>query len=424
MNKNTICKHPFNGIALKEYDTAGKLLTFWPCCMMGNQTLEEVKSGALNKFKRLSIPYYEKLNNYTPLEMFNHPRMENLRQNLINGVRDKACEVCWEMEDRNIVSFRQRSLDNEDIDKIPEKKKLEIIDMSINNKCNLRCRMCSPSASSMLAIDYKYFIDNGLLDDVRASAVRFGDAYQGAFKLNVNKQWQWIINNTDKFKRLRLSGGEPFYNEDVIHFIDSAIANGTAKDITLEFHTNGTLLTDDLIEKLSHFENNLNFSIDGTDKVYEFIRYPAEWNVVDRNIRAFASKIPQKYINLVFVTMITNVFNIPKFVAWADSLNNDRPIKDGRVALTCAEVHTQNRGVSLRNLSIDLLEQAYNEISIAGKKYPAINIGDALSIIEDSINNNIGDKSKTLKELELFDQARNQNFRDYLDSRIVDWLDR
>jgi sulfatase maturation enzyme AslB (radical SAM superfamily) len=253
MSKSTICKYPFNSIAIKEYNANGELISFWPCCMMGNQTLEEVEKGIHLKKKLPTLPG-EKLNDLTPI--------------------DKACTVCWEMEDRGIQSFRERSFSRDDaVDEIVSAQKLEIIDMSINNKCNLRCRMCSPSASSLLAVDHKYFTDNNLMDELKGSAVRWAPAELGAFKLKTNKQWQWIINNTDKFNRLRLSGGEPFDNDDVLEFIDTAIANGTAKDITLEFHTNGTLLTDELIEKLSYFNNNLNFSIDGTDKVYEFIRY-------------------------------------------------------------------------------------------------------------------------------------------------------
>ena len=86
MNKNTICKYPFNSIAIKDYTNNGELKTFWPCCMMGNQTLEEVKLGISKKYARMGIPSDEKLSDYTPLEIFNHPAMENLRQNLINGI--------------------------------------------------------------------------------------------------------------------------------------------------------------------------------------------------------------------------------------------------------------------------------------------------------------------------------------------------
>ncbi len=423
MTKNTICKYPFTSIAVKEYDSNGKPLSFWPCCMMGNQTLEEVKQG-IHIRSKFPLRQGEDISEYTPLDFFNHPGMEQLRNNLANGIRDKACTVCWEMEDRDIRSFRQLSFQKGEENEIPKSIKLETIDMSINNKCNLRCRMCAPSASSLLTVDHKYFLENNLMDELKKTAVRWGGAELGAFKLKTNKQWQWIINNTDKFSTLRLSGGEPFYNEDVLEFLDKAIASGNAKNITLEFHTNGTLLDDTLIDKLSHFKNNLNFSIDGTGKVYEFIRYPATWDQLDSCMKNFAVKIPQRFLNLAFIVMVTNIFNIPDYIKWADSFNDmDRPADNHGVSISYAEVHSQDRGISVKSMPVYLLEQAKKEIEQAGAAHPRIDISNAINIINDAIKNNSENKQKAKRELELFDQARNQNFRDYLDSRIINWLD-
>lgn len=425
MTSKTLCNYPFTSIAVKEYDSDGKPKSFWPCCMMGNQTLEEIKLGVHNRLKFRLEPG-EDISEYTPLDFFNHPGMQKLRDNLANGIRDKACTVCWEMEDRNITSFRQLSFYKNAEKKVPENIKLETIDMSINNKCNLRCRMCSPSASSLLAIDHKYFVENNLLGELRKTAGRWGPAELGAFKLKTNKQWQWIINNTDKFSVLRLSGGEPFYNEDVLEFLDKAIESGNAKNITLEFHTNGTLFTDELLEKLSHFKNNLNFSVDGTGRVYDFIRYPATWDQLDSNMKNFAARIPQQFINLAFIVMVTNIFNIPEYVRWANSFNKmARPVDDAGVSVSYAEVHSQDRGISIKNMPVYLLEEAKAEIEAVGREvyHDKVSVENAINIINDAINNNTENREKAKRELELFDQARKQNFRDYLDHRIIKWLD-
>jgi VCBS repeat-containing protein len=276
--------------------------------------------------------------------------------------------------------------------------------------------MCTPSASSLLMLDHNYFVENNLMDRVSKSVERWTDSKLGSFKLKTNKQWQWIIDNTDKFEVLRLSGGEPFYNSSVLEFIDKAIAEGTAKNITLEFHTNATLFDSELIEKLSHFQNNLNFSIDGYGKVYEFIRYPATWTQLDNSVRSYMAKIPQRFYNIANIMMISNVFNLPEFIAWLDSL-------PGEMSVSYAEVHSQTRGMSLINLSTELLEQAHAEVKAAGLAHPRIMVDNALNIIQDSINNNVGDKNKALEELRMFDMSRNQNYKDYLDPRITKWLE-
>jgi VCBS repeat-containing protein len=265
-------------------------------------------------------------------------------------------------------------------------------------------------------LDHNYFVENNLMDRVGKSVERWTDSKLGSFKLKTNKQWQWIIDNTDKFEVLRLSGGEPFYNSSVLEFIDKAISDGTSENITLEFHTNATLFDDELIEKLSHFKNNLNFSIDGTGKVYEFIRYPATWQQLDTSVRSYMAKIPQKFYNIANIMMISNVFNLPEFITWLDSL-------PGEMSVSYAEVHSQTRGMSLINLSKELLEQAYAEVEAAGRAHPRIMVDNALNIIQDSINNNVGDKNKALEELKMFDMSRNQNYKDYLDARIVKWLE-
>ena len=40
----TICEYPFTSIAARDFNSEGKLLSFWPCCMMGNLTLDDIKN--------------------------------------------------------------------------------------------------------------------------------------------------------------------------------------------------------------------------------------------------------------------------------------------------------------------------------------------------------------------------------------------
>lgn len=411
----TICEYPFTSIAVRDYTSDGKLRSFWPCCMMGNLTLDDIaKNRSFADIKRLAIPYSPA--ELTPEEIFNHPAMERLRQNLIHGVRDRACNGCWEQEDRGIKSFRQIKTENKTVEEIVQNKQLRVIDMSISNACNLRCRMCHPAASNALMIDYRFFEQNGLLDKVGESAQRWALSHYKTYKLSDVKQWQWLTENTDKFDELRLSGGEPFYNPTVLDFLDKAIADGTAKNIKLAFHTNATLFTDEILDKLEHFKTEFNFSIDGCGKPYNLIRYPATWEELDTSVRRFIDRIKPEMVHFNFVMMIPNIFNLPDFVRWVASLNINNSI-------SFAEVHWQTRGISLRHLSIELLKEAYTEIEAIANEHKDLTTGNALNIIRDAIDNNLGEKDKTLQELEMFDLARKQNFRDFVDPRITKWLD-
>ena len=96
MNNDTYCHFPFKAIAIKDYK-GEKLKAFWPCCMMGNDR------------ESPNVLEIENPHLLTPQQMFDHPRMEELRNNLSNGVRDPACKICWDQEDKGLKSFRNFS---------------------------------------------------------------------------------------------------------------------------------------------------------------------------------------------------------------------------------------------------------------------------------------------------------------------------
>ena len=149
---NTFCKHPFEALAAKNF-TDNKLRAAWPCCMMGNRT-----AGGKHVENKLAILDVDKL---TPEEIFNHPRMDQLRKNAQNNVRDHACIVCWEQEDKGMTSFRL-SATEDFTEEARDNPKLTTLDVTVSSLCNLRCRMCSPQQSNSLFIDHKYFKENNI----------------------------------------------------------------------------------------------------------------------------------------------------------------------------------------------------------------------------------------------------------------------
>ena len=94
---------PHHNLAIKAYRN-GKLQEAWPCCMMGNPD----ELGMDNQWGRLDIPNVSDL---TPQEIFDHPRMQLLRDNLDNGIRDNACSTCWRLEDNGVKSYRENQND-------------------------------------------------------------------------------------------------------------------------------------------------------------------------------------------------------------------------------------------------------------------------------------------------------------------------
>ena len=133
--ENTYCFHPFNQITLKDWSPQG-LITSNPCCQMS--------SGDFGK--KLAIDGIKSKN---PIEIFNDTVFQKLRDDLLNGVKTDVCKTCWKMEENGFFSFRLYSKDKDLTDDV----KLQKIDLTLSNNCNLSCRMCSPYSSHKLLVD-------------------------------------------------------------------------------------------------------------------------------------------------------------------------------------------------------------------------------------------------------------------------------
>ena len=109
-------------------------------------------------------------------ELYNGKEFQELRQAFRDGKQPVECYTCWNMESAGNVSLRQmvfkRVKDNFNI-KLQNYEPY-LIDLKLNNVCNLKCRMCGPSASSMIMKemesegvvfkDKDYWLSNKILD--------------------------------------------------------------------------------------------------------------------------------------------------------------------------------------------------------------------------------------------------------------------
>jgi molybdenum cofactor biosynthesis enzyme MoaA len=410
MSKETYCKFPFKQLALKTV-LEGNVKRFWPCCNMGND----------KRFYDIIVNDVGDLNPLTPAEMFEHPRMEQLRENLKNGIRDPACSVCWDQEDAGLTSFREFSIKTED--DIDYNANLEMIDITISNKCNLRCRMCFPSNSHSLMIDNDYFEKNDLMGIAKEAT---GDGWNYSIPVLTNRTvlWEWILNNTDKIKVLKMSGGEPFYDQKTIDFLNKFIENGDAKNTELKFHTNGTQFTDDVVELLKQFKHNEHvISIDGVDETYEYIRYPGTFNDFEKSLQNYITNVNSdtRLVHTNFVVSSLNLLNTPDFISWT-------VLNGFHHHITFSSIRPIERGTAIDRLPVYILEHIKTKIfelySMTSYSLPLKgNIIELIKMINIAIDDNKEDRRLMLKEIMLFDKSRNQSYRDYLDPVLVSWLD-
>jgi organic radical activating enzyme len=399
----TNCNYPLNEIAIKNFRN-GKLEEFWPCCMMANRTSVQPRKNILGITNSHTL---------TPQEMFDHPRMKTLRENLDNGIKDSACAICWQQEDRGLKSFRQFSLE-----KIQNNStELNTLDLSASNLCNLQCRMCQPVCSNLLMKDYQYFKNNNLLGELNSVTNKFQPSV--AYGLDETIQMKWIRENTNQITKLRISGGEPLYDSKIIDLLKLYIKNDHAKNTELWFHTNATLFSREIIDILKQFKLNKHvFSVDGINRVYEYVRHPATFNQLTESINLYIETMEHadRILNFNFVVSSLNLLNAADFIEWSSSLTTSE-------YETCAffsEVSDPDRGISIKHLPIHLLKESKDRILLLSLNDP--NVDNLVKQIDIAIENNKENKEKMLKEITLFDLSRNQSYENYLDAELVRWL--
>ena len=237
-------------------------------------------------------------------ELWNSKPLKKLRQTFIDGQTPHECRQCINEEKSELWSYRQEM--NSFLEKYPHQKerydftKTEspppfYIDLKLTNVCNLKCRMCSPMASSLIQKENeKEFGDKG-------------DDYWHANKIVENY-------NEDSFKKwlpnidyIVFTGGEPFVGKENKDLIKLIIDEGYASKIDLHFNTNGTVMPKEIIDMLLKFRNvNIAFSVDDIGKRLNYHRHGADWELIKKNIQ----KVPTDLNLRIAIYCTVNNYNI------------------------------------------------------------------------------------------------------------------
>ena len=275
MNKEnkTYCRVPFDSVTVSP---TGRMQL---CC-------EAQWTGGTEKTKLKDVNSIH--------DWFNGRYLTSVRKKMLNGERVSECETCYKNESthgsstrtwRNAKYFEQHN----DL----QEQSIKKVDLKLGNKCNLKCKMCFPYASSELWKEWKQLGWN--TKDKDPNSDTSWKYYDGYFKEDYS--WPKVTSNIDKIKKasegtkvLHVTGGEPTINPEFFDLLNHLIATGDSKNITLEVTTNATKIHPRFFNTVKQFkELVLTVSMDGVDKTYEYVRYPAKFDVVFENIKKYSA---------------------------------------------------------------------------------------------------------------------------------------
>ena len=294
---DSFCIYPWINL---QISTVGNIS---PCCM-----------------NRKSI---SNLSNTTIQKAYHSDSMRELRQSFLAGEYPKDCSNCWQEEAVGKTSMRQQgkykfreiyyrlNYQKEDINN------LQVFDLNLGNACNLSCKICNRNSSSTIAEqDYAR-------GDI--STVEFQQLKQSVNWADTEEFWGQLLDIVQNIKYLDLYGGEPLMSKLHFKFLKRLVDLNVAKDIKIDYNTNGTIYSDHFFDLWKHFkEIKISFSIDDIGDRFEAQRVGADWLRVTNNIKKFNLMRSEKFITEVYPTInIQNVYYLPELIDWIESQDFD-----------------------------------------------------------------------------------------------------
>ena len=295
MDKKTFCVAPWYNL----YINADKTIS--PCCEIRNHGQHQ----------------YEQLDEY-----YHSPRLQKLRQDLINGVRNKDCAKCWNNEDAGGKSLRQihnatwgaSGTKFKDLNK-PDVSDLNSFDLVLGNLCNLKCTMCWPGLSSQLHAEVQVNPALGKL---------YGTKYlpQSAYNWPKERSFvDWCGEHLPNSILIKFTGGEPFITPWIDQVIDT-IPDAQKSKCTLHFTSNLTVLDTKVFDQFKKFKEVwLSVSVEGIGETFEYVRYGHKWNTLTENIKKIRDmQIKNLYFHVNHVVQATSFHSILPMTKYFDDL--------------------------------------------------------------------------------------------------------
>jgi radical SAM protein with 4Fe4S-binding SPASM domain len=217
-----------------------------------------------------------KVDNVNIVDTFkNNHKIIKLRQDFLNGERPESCRSCWERENQ-IGESRRKWFASKFIKTVPidyeYKDQLDDlvwtqVDINLSNVCNLKCRMCGAWAS------HSWFEEEIQLAKISKSFQKESNENKLKIRQHELNDLKSLLPYFKNMTRIDFKGGEPMMAKSHIEFLELLIDQKLNDNIILQYTTNGTVINPKILKTLSHFKKvRLMFSIEGTGKLYSYIR--------------------------------------------------------------------------------------------------------------------------------------------------------
>jgi len=244
--------------------------------------------------------------------------VDKIQQDITNGVAHPGCSKCNSDEELGIFSLRnyanQLHRNVSDVD-----NRVVDLELRLSNVCNLKCLMCHPISSSLVAAERHQHkekfkkLNNPQLSFYNPKSSNYFETQQFS---------DWFCEIAPTLRRVHITGGEPFLIPTVTDLLNQLLP--VASDISLGFNTNLTLMSINQIELLQQFPNLiLNVSLEGIGAMNDWIRYPSKWDIIDQHVTLVKEKLPTARLTIQHVLQHTSVYSLPGLLEYCKKMSLD-----------------------------------------------------------------------------------------------------
>lgn len=270
----------------------------------------------------------------------------------------KDCENCYKLEQFNNNSPRLGLLERFGAQNTGIVK----LDLMYSNNCNLACRTCSPTLSSLWEKQLgKNFFQIIAEKDLHNKITNYLDFID--------------FSNVED---ISFSGGETMLGSNYYKIVDYLAKKVNTKNCSITFQTNGTQpwlnKYRSLLEKFQLVK--LNISVDGIGSRFEYLRWPACWEKWIKNVNNLITNAPHNAMfnfeetisifNLYYLNESEEFFaNNFKTNKYGDKCNFSRHLAAGTFGLSALSTEYVN---ALSNESKNLIPKKFVESELKIRK--------------------------------------------------------
>jgi organic radical activating enzyme len=279
------------------------------------------------------IPLHEL--NIDPSALHNTSYKKRQRKLMLEGLKPKECDYCWNVED-NSNAFSDRIYKSSEpwsapfFDEITnlswrENYNPKYVEVAFSNQCNFKCSYCGPSFSSQWIQEIEQHggyptttMFNNLEYLKSKNMIPYKHSEENPY---VEAFWKWWPDLYKDLHTFRITGGEPLLSKDTFKVLDYILDNPNPnRKLNLSINSNlcvPSKLFDEFVVKIKKIidENRINeiivfTSADTWGEQAEYIRNGMVFNMWWDRINLLLNEIP----TLTVIIMSTyNALSLPNY---------------------------------------------------------------------------------------------------------------